>query len=112
MKKYNWLTQIWTATSPESQSAENVESTRTGYSRGMSWDPSTDPITWKVSNALQTESSWPLSSTQKVTTVNNLLVDEPNQQGLSNENNMAISVSKIDNFLYKFVFMIFILTNI
>lgn len=104
MRKYDWLTHTWTASSPESQS-ENTDSTRTGYSRGMNWDSSTDPVSWKVSGVLSTESSWPLSQTSKLTTIANMMIDEPNQQGLSNQN-AASALSKIDKLIYNVIFLL------
>lgn len=87
-RKYDWQTHTWTASSPTDSQGDFAENPRTGYSRGMSWDPSTDSVSWKVSGSSPTDSSW--TPTIKVTTTSNMLVDEPNQQGLSNENSASV----------------------
>lgn len=100
MRKYDWMTQTWTASSPESQPSlidNTLGNPRTAHSRGMSWNPSTDPVSWRVSGGLQTDPSW----TQHVkvsTTTSNMLIDEPNQQGLSNQN--SAHIPKLNQFLF------------
>ncbi|XKL64035.1 hypothetical protein PGB90_004121 [Kerria lacca] len=106
MRKYDWITNSWTAPSPDSQS-ENSENSRTGYSRGLNWDPSTDLVSWKISGGLQTEASW--NPTVKVTTTGNMLIDEPNQQGLSNEN--SGSRSKYSQTFYCTIFLVLFYFN-
>lgn len=77
----------------------------------MNWDSSTEPVSWKVSGSLQTESFWTLSSTPKMTTINNMLIDEPNQQGLSNKNT-ASHISKINELVQSFVILIFLINYV